>query len=233
MRRARARIAEALSARWTQLGESRQNAGVSGLGDWLFGSRGRVELAVEPRIAAPGTKLRGTARFVAYTQPRLVEILSVGFSMVGQKLRPHSVQVGEMRKTEMREVEEAREIVPEITLCTVLPVPAGCDWSTPFELSIPSVTLAPTVPGHLDYYVVAYATVDGLRRLSARESIVIVASIAAEAGLAPGSYGRARAPEGTMERVLIVEVRGAVTLVQWPDGRPATWVPTKEVLADE
>ncbi|MBL8678175.1 MAG: hypothetical protein JNK05_03375 [Myxococcales bacterium] len=52
---------------------------------------------------------------------------------------------------------------------------------------------------------------------------------AAAAPFAPGDDVEARAPDQSWQPAMIVESRGPVLLVQWNDGRPATWVRADQV----
>lgn len=55
------------------------------------------------------------------------------------------------------------------------------------------------------------------------------ATTAPPAALAPGDDVEARGPDKQWQPAMVVESRGAVLLVQWSDGRAATWVRTDQV----
>lgn len=109
-----------------------------------------------------------------------------------------------------------------LTLAGDLPIPPKTAWTSEYALVVPSV--AASIPHSLEYAVFAWAGIDQL----ATQASVPIALVRPRAG----DYARVNDPQGRPERVLVVEVRGPVTLVQWPDGRPATWVASDAVLFD-
>ncbi|MBW2527877.1 MAG: hypothetical protein JRI23_27090 [Deltaproteobacteria bacterium] len=195
--------------------------------------RGRVALDIDPLTASPGSRLSCTVTYAALEKPRLVRALRIHFQVTATHLRVGSNADGSQS---MNQVADSRDLMDPMLLCTDLPVPAHRQWSTSFELTVPGGSVQPSIPGQFDYHVVARVAVDG-ESVGAWTSVpVIIAGGEAAAslrGMWPGSSCTALDSQGVRGPAMVVEVRGAVTLVQWADGRPATWVRSDDVRVVE
>jgi hypothetical protein len=195
----------------------------------LFVPRGRVTIDVSPLTAGPGAELTGHVTYAALEQPRLLRALKVHLQLTSTVLRVGTSADGH---TSMQPHTETRDLLEPLVLCTDLPVPAGRSWTAPYSVRLPQAALPPSMPGQLDYHVVARAAVDGETVGAwAHASVLVTGAAGAPSvlsglapGLSPGSTCAAPAADGTMQPAMVVEVRGAVTLVQWLDGKPAVWV---------
>lgn len=212
-----------------------------GLFDAIFGSRLAAALLVANPMLRPGGCVAARATLRAPEDgPRRVKVARLHLRTVTWTLTPmqptdpawaqHQAMLAQGVPLPMQRKEETRDLFAPITLCENLMIPHGQTWWRDVEVPIAG-GLPPTRPGELEYSLALWAIVDG-QLIDSLEAVPVVMPAFVAAGpaapdapaFAPGTTCYATEQDGSVHAGMVVESRGAVTLVQWADGRSPTWV---------
>lgn len=213
-----------------------------GLFDAIFGSRLGVELRVGNPMLRPGARVAVRATLRAPEDgPRRVKVARLHLRTTTFTFAPmqptdpawaqHQAQLALGVPLPLQRKEETRDLVAPMPMCEGLVIPQGQTWWRDVEVPV-AAGLPPTQPGALEYSMSLWAIVEG-QLIDTVDTVpvvmpALVAAVAAPtpdaSAFAPGTACHATEQDGSVHAGMVVESRGAVTLVQWADGRAPTWV---------